>query len=139
MRRSSRQIARVSPRRAVPLLAVVLLAGACTSSGPSAAEKSAASQAAKQNAVANTDLRKAVKAIKLCAQQNEGEYPPAVKNQSGTITMLCGPVSQSIHLSHGNRLTYHPRHGGLTVKITNPAGGTAVYDKRPTPSTSASS
>jgi hypothetical protein len=138
MRRSSRQIAGVTPRSVAPLLAIVLLAAACTSE-PSAAQKSASSQVAKQNAIANTDLDKAVKAIKLCAQQNEGEYPPAVKNQPGTITMLCGPVSQSIQLTHGNRLTYRPRHDGFTVTITNPAGGTAVYRKRPTPTTSASS
>jgi hypothetical protein len=107
------------------LLAIVLLA-ACTSE-PSAAQKSASSQAAKQNAIADTDLDKAVKAIKLCAQQNEGEYPPAVKDQPGTITMLCGPVSQSIQLSPGNRMTYRPKHGGFTVTITNRAGGTVVY------------
>jgi hypothetical protein len=126
MRRSSRQIARVIPRRVAPLLAVVLLAAACTSQ-PSAADKSAASQAAKQNAIADTDLRTAVKAIKLCARQNAGDYPPAVENQRGPVTMLCGPVSQTIQLTHGNRMTYRPERGGFTVKITNPAGGTARY------------
>jgi hypothetical protein len=126
MRRSSRQIAGVIPRGVAQLLALALLAGACTS-GPSAARKSADSQAAKQHAIADAELHKAVQAIKLCARQNDGEYPPAVKNQPGPITMLCGPVSQTIQLRHGDRLTYRPRHGGFTLKITDASGAEDDY------------
>ena len=127
MRGTSRQIARVDPRRAVSLLVVAAMAVACTSE-PSPAEKSAASQAARQNAIANADVREAVKAIKLCVRDSEGEYPPAIKKQSGTITMLCGSVSRSVHLSRGEYLTYAPKHGGFTVVITSRDGSKVNYD-----------
>jgi hypothetical protein len=123
----------VSPRRAVPLLAVALLALGCTSE-PSPAERSSASQQAKRTAVADADLREAVKVIKQCARDAEGEYPPAITKQSGTITMLCGPIGRSIQLSHGNRLTYRPKGGGFTVEIAAP-GGTVGSSTGPVTST----
>jgi hypothetical protein len=135
MRGTSRQIARVSPRRAVPLLAVVLLGAGCTSE-PSAAEKSAASQQAKRTAIANADLREAVRTIKQCARDGDGEYPPAIRKQGGTITMLCGPLGRSIELSPGNRLTYRPKDGGFTVEITSPDGKVA-YGTGPVPGSGA--
>jgi hypothetical protein len=135
MHRTSRQIARVSPRRAVPLLAVALLAVGCTSE-PSAAEKSAASQAARRTAIADADLREAVRTIKQCVRDGDGEYPPPIRKQAGTITMLCGPLGRSIRLSPGNKLTYLPKGGGFTVEITS-AGGKVEYDGEPAPGSSA--
>ena len=124
MHRTSRQIARVHPRRAVALFVVAVLAVACTSE-PSPAEKSSA---AKQDSVAQADLRAAVKAIKLCVKDSDGEYPPAIKNQTGSVTMLCGPVGQSVQVSRGDHLTYAPKDGGFTLEITAPDGSKFNYD-----------
>jgi hypothetical protein len=111
----------VIPRHAVAVVAVALLAVGCTSES-SPAEKSAAAQSAKRTAALNAQLRKAVQTIKQCARDNDGEYPPAIKNQSGTITMLCGPVGRSLTVPKGSHLTYRPRHGGFTVQLTTPDG-----------------
>jgi hypothetical protein len=119
----------VSPRRAVPVLVVALLVAGCTSE-PSPAEKSAASQAAKQQAIANTDISRAVTTIKQCVRDGEGEYPPPIKKQSGPVTMLCGPMGRSIQLTHGNRLSYRPKHGGFTVEIITATGATVSYDSK---------
>jgi hypothetical protein len=119
----------VSPRRAAPVLVVALLVAGCTSE-PSPAERSSASQAAKQQAVAHTDMSKAVTTIKQCVRDGDGEYPPAVKKQGGTITMLCGPMGRSIQLTHGNRLSYTPKRGGFTVEIITAAGATVSYDSK---------
>lgn len=141
MRWSSRQIAGVIPRHAAPVLVVALLVAACTSE-PSPAEKSAASQAAKQQAVARTALQKAITTIKQCARDSDGEFPPPVNKQGGTITLLCGPMGRSITMTHGNRLTYKPTGGGgFTVEITSGTGDVISSGgvSAPSPSSSPSS
>ena len=137
MRPRSRQIARVIPRRTVPILAVALLAVGCTSE-PSPAEKRSSAQAAKRQAAADAELRASVKTIKQCAQDNDGEYPPGVANQGGTITMLCGPVSRNLVVPRGGHLTYKPKAGGFTLEIEL-ADGTKLDYNTPTAGPSASS
>ena len=110
------------------LLVTTLAVGALALTGCSTDTAARDDKLTSGDAAAQSDVRHAVPVIERCYADGDNEYPTAVRAATGTVTLLCGSVSETIHLSGRDALTYTPRGSEFTIEVAAAGGHTYSYD-----------